>query len=396
MIFGIDLFRERAYRRYWISGFLANIGWMIYWVVSTWLMVEIDGRPEMVALVQTCLSIPVLFFAIPAGAVADLYGRRAVIILSQLLVLSGFCTVAILIWVGSLTPLSILALSAIIGLGRACLNPCWQSYTALIAPKNQLKQAVAFNSVGFNLARSIGPAVGGIMLAMSNPLIALLSTILTNLGLLLFARTMPEPTETLKSGSRILRLIADGFVYVSSNKRLLWIYFSAGLFNISAVIVLALLPLLAVELFDTGAMGYGFLLSLFGIGAIIGALLQSLFVSKVGYARYLRWTFRVFAIALFMLFLSEFPLVSELAIGICGACWLMVLSSLSASIQVISENEYRSRAQALFHVVIYGANGVGAFLWGVLAGETSLTVAFAIAGGVVLSSSYLVRIPDEK
>jgi len=74
----------------------------------------------------------------------------------------------------------------------------------------------------------------------------------------------------------------------------------------------------------------------------------------------------------------------------------MVLSSLSASIQVISENEYRSRAQALFHVVIYGANGVGAFLWGVLAGLTSLTVAFAIAGGVVLSSSYLVRIPDEK
>ena len=203
MIFGFDLFRERAYGRYWISGFLANIGWMIYWVVSTWLMVEIDGRPEMVALVQTCLSIPVLFFAIPAGAVADVYGRRAVIVPSQLLVLSGFCAVAILIWVDSLTPLSILALSAVIGFGRACLNPCWQSYTALIAPKDQLKQAVAFNSVGFNLARSIGPAVGGIMLAMASPLIALLSSILSNLGLLLFARTMPEPTETLKSGSRI-------------------------------------------------------------------------------------------------------------------------------------------------------------------------------------------------
>ena len=113
MIFGFDLFRERAYGRYWISGFLANIGWMIYWVVSTWLMVEIDGRPEMVALVQTCLSIPVLFFAIPAGAVADLYGRRAVIFPSQLLVLLGFFAVAILIWIGSLTPLSILALSSV-------------------------------------------------------------------------------------------------------------------------------------------------------------------------------------------------------------------------------------------------------------------------------------------
>ena len=248
---------------------------MIQWVVITWMMVEIDGRPEMVGLVQACLSIPVIFFAMPAGALSDLFGRKAVVVPAQMLIVLVVVLLVFLITSQSLSTHWLLALAFVLGGARASVSPAWQSYVSHIVPRLVLRKAVSLNSVGFNLARTLGPALGGLTLGVFGPVLTLIISSLLSAFLLGFSHKLTRRRGRRVRTSQILQSIQVSMIYSWRDHILRDAYLTASLFNFSGIVIISLMPLLAASFLDAGSTVYGLLMGVFGAGAIFGAFVQT-------------------------------------------------------------------------------------------------------------------------
>ena len=363
---------------------------MTQWVAITWMMVEIDGRPEMVGLVQACLSIPVIFFAMPAGALSDLFGRKTVVLPAQTLIVLVVLFLGYLIASQSLSVPWLLGLAFVLGGARASVSPAWQSYVSHIVPKLVLRKAVSLNSVGFNLARTLGPAFGGLALGVLGPALTLIVSGLLSSFLLGFGRKLPRRRGRRVKPVQILRSIQASVVYAWKDHVLRDAYVTASLFNFSGIVIVAMMPLLAVSLLEAGSMVYGLLMGVFGAGAIFGAFVQTKFALQIDLSVYIKRLFRVFALSLWVMFLLDSIVTTVVGIFVGGSCWLMLHSSLSALIQTHSKERYRSRCQALFQFMIFGGNGIGALVWGIVAGSFTVTAAFGVSALTIFAGSFYV------
>jgi MFS family permease len=366
------------------------MGWMIQWVTITWMMVEIDGRPEMIGLVQACLSIPVIFFAMPAGALSDLFGRKAIVVPAQMLIVLVVVLLVYLISSRSLDVPWLLALAFVLGGARASVSPAWQSYVSHIVPKLVIRKAVSLNSVGFNLARTLGPAVGGLTLGVLGPALTLAVSGLLSSFLLGFGRKLPRRRGRRVRPAQIWRSILASVVYAWNDHVLRDAYVTASLFNFSGIVIISLMPLLAASLLEAGSTVYGLLMGVFGAGAIFGAFVQTKFALQIDLGVYIKRLFRVFALSLAVMFLVDSVVTTVVGIFVSGSCWLMLHSSLSALIQTHSKERYRSRCQALFQFMIFGGNGIGALVWGVVAGSFTVTAAFGVSALTIFVGSFYV------
>ena len=268
---------------------------MIQWVTITWMMVEIDGRPEMIGLVQACLSIPVIFFAMPAGALSDLFGRKAIVVPAQMLIVLVVLLLVYLISSQSLDVPWLLALAFVLGGARASVSPAWQSYVSHIVPRLVIRKAVSLNSVGFNLARTLGPAVGGLTLGVLGPALTLAVSGLLSSFLLGFGRKLPRRRGRRVRPAQIWRSIQAGVIYSWKDHVLRDAYVTASLFNFSGIVIISLMPLLAASLLEAGSAGYGLLMGVFGAGAIFGAFVQTKFAHPVDLGVYIHRLFRGYA-----------------------------------------------------------------------------------------------------
>jgi len=292
---------------------------MIQWVAITWMMVEIDGRPEMVGLVQACLSIPVIFFAMPAGALSDLFGRKAVVVPAQMLIVLVVLLLVYLISSQSLDVPWLLALAFVLGGARASVSPAWQSYVSHIVPKLVLRRAVSLNSVGFNLARTLGPAVGGLTLGVLGPALTLVVSGLLFSFLLGFGRKLPRRRGRRVKPAHIWRSIQASVVYSWKAYVLRDAYVTASLFNFSGIVIISLMPLLVTSLFEAGSTVYGLLMGVFGAGAIFGAFVQTKFALQVDLSVYVRRLFKVFALSLSVMSLVDSIVTTVMGIFVSGS-----------------------------------------------------------------------------
>ena len=385
-----DPFRDRRYVLYWFTSLMANFGWLIQMVGASWLMTMIGGTPEQVALVQTSVALPVMLFSLLAGAVADAFGRRTMVVWSQtyLLVVSG--TLAALAWSGTLTPWVLLIFTFLIGSGKALNNPGWQTYVTEFVERENLPAAVSMNSVGFNLARSVGPAIGGVIVAAVGAFSAFLVNAVANLGVLLVA--MRWPAAKCSQGlppEPILGAMAAGLRYVAMSSDHQRIMLRAAAFNFAGIVVMAFLPLIARDLVGGGPQTYGLLLGAFGVGAVIAAFLAPRIRARLRPEAQARASFLGFAGATAMLALSPYLSVTLLGSALAGGAWLLTLSAFNATIQMISPRWVVSRCLALFQTVCFGANALGSWLWGELAGEIGLGPAMLVASVAVLLGAAL-------
>src|ERR1700752_762014 len=157
--------RHPTFRRIWLASVLSNFGILIQGVGAAWAMTQMASSADKVALVQTALSLPIMLIAMPAGAIADMYRPRIVALVALCVALSGATTLAVLTWLGLVTPNLLLGLCFAVGSGMALLGPAWQSSVAEQVPAETLPAALALNGISYNIARSIGPAIGGIVVA---------------------------------------------------------------------------------------------------------------------------------------------------------------------------------------------------------------------------------------
>ena len=381
---------NKGFRIYWLAGLCTNFGWNIQIVGASWLMTLIGGTPELVALVQTSVAVPFLLFSLPAGALADVFGRRTIVVWSQavLVVVSAILSACTLL--GAVTPWTLLALTFLIGSCRAFILPGWQTYINEVVARDALSAAVSINIVGFNIGRSLGPALGGAIVAAQGAFAAFSVNVVANIGVLfsVLAWKRPDRTNALPPET-IGAAVAAGIRYVALSQVQTRILTRAFAFNFSAGAMMSLMPLMASDILGGEALDYGLLFGAFGAGAVGAAFLSKPFREKLSREGQAHAGFLLFASGLAVSALSGSLLLTLPFVASAGIAWLLVQSGFSADIQMASPRWVVSRSQAILHSVLFGGLALGSWVWGELAGAMG-TSASLLAAAAALAGSSLI------
>ena len=360
--------RSPIFRAIWLASLVSNFGGLVQAVGAAWMMTTITTSASMVALVQASTTLPIMLFSLAAGAFADNFNRRQVMLVAQgfMLVVSVSLTVAA--WMGVLTPWSLLGFTFLIGCGIALNNPAWQASVGDMVPRAHLPAAVALNSVGFNLTRSVGPAIGGLIVATAGAAAAFTVNALSYIGLMgvLWFWRPDIPPSTLPR-ERLGPAMGAGLRYVAMSPNLTKVILRAFLFGLTAAAVMALLPLVARHLVQGGPLTYGVLLGTFGVGAIGGAFIGGRLRELLSSEWIARLAFAGFALCSAILALSTREWVSALATLLGGASWVLALALFNTTVQLSTPRWVVGRGLALYQTAAFGGMALGSWLWGSVA-----------------------------
>ena len=391
-------FQHETFRILWLATLASNLGGLVQSVGAGWLMTELTDSYNMVALVQASVTLPIMLFSLVAGAMADNYDRRVIMVVAQCGMATVSVALAVLAFLGLLNPWLLLTFTFLIGVGTALFNPSWQASVGDIVPRHDLPGAVTLNSLGFNMMRSVGPAVGGLIVAVAGAAAAFAVNAISYLPLIwaLLRWQRPKPDNSLPR-ERLGSAIWAGLRYVSLSPDLTVVLFRSSLFGFAAVAILALLPSLAATYEDGGALIYGTLLGSFGLGAIGGAFVNARVRARFSNEMIVRFACVGFAASCVGLGLSNNALLSHLALLPAGACWVLTLSLFNVSIQLSTPRWVVGRALALYQTATFGGMAAGSWCWGVVADAANLSWALILAGAALAACALIgFRLPLPK
>lgn len=390
--------RTPQFKMLWLAAMVSHFGATIQTVAASWTMTTLDPSPELVALVQTAAMAPTVFLALPAGALADTTDRRLMMIISQVVGLLAAGSLAILSFTGGLTPKVLLMLTAVIGSAMALHLPSWQASFNDILPRAALPAAVGLNSLGYNLARSLGPAIGGAVLATTGAATAFAINALSFTGLIgaLLAKPIPRPATDLPPES-FGRAMLAGLRYAAMSSAIRTILFRGGLFGIGASAIFSLSPLVAKGPLNGGPVLYGLLLGALGMGALLAAALSAFAHAKLGNESLVWHGSLGFAFATLLLGISSSTIFSIACMFIAGISLIFVWNSFATSVQLSSPRWVVGRAVSLHQITTTGGFAVGAYVWGVCASRVGIEWTFVAAASLLIGSAFagqFARLPS--
>ncbi|WP_336294480.1 MFS transporter [Bartonella sp. CB169] len=375
----LELFRNSVFRNLWSSTLIFNLGQLVQAVGAGWLMALISSSHSMVGLVQSATTLPLVMFSLMAGALADNFNRRKIMLCAQIIMMIISVCLTVLSYVGLLTPWLLLYSTFLIGCGTAFYNPSWQATIGDIVSRENIPAAVSLNSVGFNLMRSVGPAIGGAIIATLGAAAAFLFNAISYaplIGALFFWR--PRYEHNTLPRERLLGAVSDGLRYVAMSPNLLNIMVRAFLFGFGAISILALLPIVVHRILGGNALLYGTLLGCFGLGAMAAGIINSSVRNYFRSETIVASAFIGFAFSCFFLATSRSLIISHIVLFPAGLCWVLVLSLFNTSVQLSTPRWVVARALALYQTAFYGGMAIGSAIWGVLADAYSPAVALSI------------------
>ncbi len=378
-------FRFPVFRTIWIASLASNLGGLIQSVGAAWLMTSIAPSADMVALVQASTTLPVMIFSLAAGAIADNFNRRRVMLTAQSFMLLVSVGLALCTYFGVITPWLLLTFTFLIGCGTALHNPSWQASVGEMVPREHLPHAVALNSVNFNLTRSVGPAIGGLIVATAGAVAAFAVNALSYLPVL-FAiwRWKFEVPQRSLPREPLLSAMTIGLRYVGMSPQIEKVLLRGFLFGFTAIIVLALLPIVARDLLQGGPLLFGLLLGCYGIGAVGGAFLGGKVRQLTSNENIARGAFIGFAICALLVAYGGNEILVALGMLIGGACWVLALSMFNVTVQLATPRWVLGRALALYQTATFGGMALGSWIWGHLAEAQSVPFALSVAVAVML------------
>jgi len=385
-------FAHRAFALFWLASLVSSVGTMVQMVGASWLMTRIGPSPDMVALVQTANALPFFFLSLWAGALADTRGCRSIMLASQLLSLLASIALAWVVLMGMATPMLLLALTFLISCGTAMTAPAWQASIGVLVPRPLVPSAVMANALGFNLARSIGPAIGGVIVATLGTGVAFAANAASYVGMIatLFwwrpARARSElPSESIGAA------IAAGFRYVSLSPHLLSLLLRCLLHALPLVAVQALMPVVARDLLIAGVATYGMLLGGFGVGAMLAALFSASLRERYSSETVLRRLPWIGMLATLAAAHSHSMVLTLAAMVLSGGVWVTGLANFNIAVQLSSPRWVMGRVLAIYQTVALASVAVGSWLWGAVADGIGLRSALTVAAVVSLAPVALRR-----
>jgi MFS family permease len=388
---------HRTYRALWIAQFTSNIGTWMQTVGAQWLMGTLTPDPLKVALVQTAMSLPIGLLAVPAGAVGDIFDRRRVLLASQSFMLASAALLGALTLAGETTAWLLLGLTFAVGTGQALTAPSWQAVQPELVERDEIPQASTLGGVNMNIARAIGPAIGGALVAAAGPGWVFVLNAASFLAVLaVLARWRRPQTERPLGAEQMTEAMRSGVRFVGGSPRFRAVLARTGLFTIFAGALWALLPVVARDHLGMNSSGYGLLLGAIGLGALLGAIVLPGIRARLSVNALVAVASLLFAVVCAVLaWVRIVPLVVvTLVAG--GLAWIAVLGSLNGVAQTTLPHWVRSRGMALYLLTFQGGQALGAFAWGLVARHsgtpTALTaVGAGLAAGVALARRFALR-----
>jgi predicted MFS family arabinose efflux permease len=383
--------REPLFRALWFAAVVSYTGTWMQNVGAGWLMASLTSSPIMVGLVQSAMSLPVFLVSIVAGALADMLDRRRLLLFTQAWMVLAALGLGLLTYAGLVTPALLLLLTFLMGLGNVMNDPAWQAITHEIVSEDNFASAVALNSAGFNVARAVGPALGGLVIAVWGAAAAFIVNAASFFGVILVLygwkrrpHEDPLPAENVKSA------IKAGFVFARHSQGIKSVLIRTAVFSVSAAALWAMLPLIAKRY---GSVGFGIVVASFGLGALVGAgllpyLRRSISVDAMVAAATVLYAVVTAATG----YIHEFN--SHCAIMFFGgAGWIVILASLNVSAQTCAPSYLRARALSMYLIVLQGGLAIGASLWGAVAERFGMPNALSVAAlalviGLVISRKH--------
>lgn len=387
------------FRALWIATIISNVGTWMHDVGAGWLMTSLSPSPLLVALVQTATTLPMFLLALPAGALADIVDRRKMLLAAQILGLFAAASLAFLTFNDLVTPQVLLGATFILGIAAALSAPVFQAIVPELVDKQALPGAIALNSLGVNISRAIGPALGGVIIASAGTPAVFALNALSVMAVLfvLFTWNRPETVHMLPS-EHFFGALKAGYRYTRHSPAMRLVVIRAVGFFIFGSALWAMLPLVARRGLGLDAAGYGVLLGCMGAGAVVGAILLKR-VRKAIPAN----TISVGATLLFALVTLALALVANAWIAgavmfAAGLAWIGMMTSLNVAAQMASPSWVKARALAVYLLVFQGSMTGGSILWGALATNTSVATALVIAAvgqAVALLLAFRWRLPQD-
>lgn len=381
---------EPTFRRIWLSSLLSNFGQLILGVGAAWEMTRLSGQPAMVALVQSAMMLPLFLVAVPAGALADMFDRRKIALIGLGFASLSGAVLTGLAFVGGLGPFTLLAFCSLIGAGVALYSPSWQASISEQVSEAHLPAAIGLGSISYNIARSFGPALGGLIVLAAGAKTAFAINAVGYLPLwfAFFIWTRRHVPSRLPP-ERIGRAIVSGTRYAMHSPPIRTVLGRAFAFGLAGATYTALGPLIARDLLHGTASTFGLILGATGIGAVIGAL----YLGRM--RRYLSNEVLVRAFALMtggsleVIAQSHWLWLTAIAFFAIGLANMQTVSLLNISVQLTAPRWVTARALSLYSSALTGGIALGAGFWGQVAGHIGLTPALALSGGVVAATALL-------
>lgn len=372
--------RQTLFRVLWVATIIGNTGSFIRDVASAWIMTDLSPSPAAVALVQAAATLPIFLLAIPAGVLSDILDRRKFLIAIQFLLASVSICLMLLSLAGLQSVTSLVALTFLGGIGAALMGPTWQAIVPELVEKKDLKNAVALNSLGINIARAVGPALGGLILASLGAAFTYGVDVITYvfvISALLWWRRPVAAQDVL--AERFPGAFRAGLRYARASRELHVVLVRAFVFFALASSVWALLPLVARSLLGGGAGFYGILLGAVGLGAIAGAIIMPKLREHLSADGLLLLAALVTAAVMAFLSFAPPQWAAVAALLALGAAWITALTTLNGVAQAILPNWVRGRSLAVYLTVFNGAMTAGSLGWGAVA--TLIGVPFTLLTG---------------
>lgn len=384
--------RIAIFRSLWLALLASNIGTWMQTVGAQWLLVEESGTDTLVAVVQTASTLPILLLALPSGALADTFDRRRLLLGVQAFLVAVGVLLTVLTFAQRMPPTLLLTLTFVLGGGQALTAPAWQAVIPELVPRAQLANASALGAISMNLARAVGPAVAGVLIARTGVGVVFA---LNTLSFVVFAvvlwRWRRSPVDAGTAPERFTAAVRSGGRYVRYSPVVRRILLRAGLFLVPGSALWALLPLVASRRLGLGSGGYGVLLAAVGVGAVAGALLLPRLRARWSLNRLILFAGAAFTGVLTVLALGRGQAVVVAALLPAGVAWVMVLSSVNAALQLFLPNWVRARGLAVYQMVFAGAQAAGALVWGAMSDLFGLAPAHLAAAGLMLAGVVTLR-----
>src|SRR5579863_488587 len=379
--------RHATFRRIWLASLLSNLGLLIQAVGAAWAMTQMTSSADKVALVQTALMLPVMLISLPAGAIADMYDRRIVALVSLGIALLGAAALTVMAWLGLITPTTLLAFCFVVGSGMALFGPAWQSSVSEQVPAETLPSAVALNGISYNIARSFGPALGGVIVASAGAVAAFAANAVLYIPLFmvlfLWRRVMP-PSRLPRE--RLSRAIVSGVRYISNSPSIRIVLTRTLVTGILGGSVSALMPLVARDLLHGGAQTYGIMLGAFGMGAVIGALNIDEVRKRMTGEVAVRTCALLMGAAVAAVALSREPVLTAAALVVAGAVWMLAIALFNIGVQLSAPRWVAGRSLAAFQAAIAGGIAIGSWGWGRLTDATGVQTALLVSAALMFLS----------
>ncbi len=382
--------RYPIFRAVWIASTVSNLGGQIHAVGAAWMMTSLAESADMVALVQASVALPIMLLSLFAGAMADNLDRRGVMLGAQMFMLAVSVALAICAWTGLLTPWLLLLFTFLIGCGAAFNAPAWQASVGDMVPRGELPGAVTLNSMGFNIARSSGPAIGGVIVAAAGAAAAFAVNAVSYIALVVvLARWRRPPTTRLLPPETLRVAVTSGVRYVAMSPPIRVVLLRAVVFGGGASPVLALMPLVAKTRIDGGPMTYGSLLGAFGVGAVAGVMGASRLRRKLSTETFVRCACVGLAVATAVVGISSHLAVTMVALLLAGAGWVLTLSTFNVIVQLAAPRWVVARALSIYQMTTFGGMAAGSWLCGILAAHQGVDTSLLAAAAVLLACAAL-------